>query len=94
MSPTPVKKKKLQVARKKLKRRSGVFLNNLTLTVSLYESGKGWPSWGLTILYFPTVIELLLMSSAMHFVFPDSSSKRIDFDVEDKIAITVVIRRR
>ena len=49
---------------------------------------------GLTILYFPTVIELLLMSSAMHFVFPDSSSKRIDLDVEDKIAITVVIRRR
>lgn len=66
----------------------------LTLTVSLCDSGKGWLSWGLTMLYFPTVIELLLMSSAMHFVCPDSSSKRSDFDGDDKSPVTVVITRR
>jgi hypothetical protein len=46
------------------------------------------------MLYFPTVIELLLMSSDMHFVCPDSSSKRSDFDGDDKSPITVIITRR
>lgn len=46
------------------------------------------------MLYFPTVIELLLMSSAMHFVCPDSSSNRSEFDVEDKTPMIVAIVTR
>ena len=40
----------------------------ITRTVTLCESGKGWASSGLTTLYLPTVMALLFMSSAMHFV--------------------------
>lgn len=56
--------------------------------MSLCDSGKGWPSLGLTTLYFPTVMELLLMSSAMHLVWADCISKRSDCEVEDKIPMT------
>lgn len=44
----------------------------------------GWPSFGLMMLYLPTVIELLLMSSDIHFVWPDCSSNRIDSDTENR----------
>lgn len=40
-------------------------------------SDNGNPSTGLTMLYFPTVIALILMSSVMHFVAPVSKSNRI-----------------
>lgn len=54
-----------------------------TLTVILWESGKGWPSLGLTIVYFPTVMALVLMSSDMHLVWPDWRSNRSDWTVFD-----------
>lgn len=49
-----------------------------TRTVILWVSGKGWPSLGLTTWYFPTVMELLFISSVMHLVWPNSRSNWID----------------
>ena len=47
--------------------------------VSLCESGIGeGGSLGLTTAYFPMVMALILMSSAMHLLVPDRSSKRIE----------------
>jgi hypothetical protein len=42
--------------------------NKITRTVTLWVSGMGWASSGLITLYFPTVMELVFMSSAMHLV--------------------------
>lgn len=52
--------------------------------MTLWVSGKGWASSGLTTLYLPTVMELLLMSSEMHLVWPDGRSNRTDSDVDNK----------
>lgn len=52
--------------------------------MTLWESGRGWPSLELTIWYLPTVMELLLMSSEMHLVCPDWSSNLRDSVEEEK----------
>lgn len=65
-----------------------------TLTVILWESGIGYPSLGLTTLYFPTVIALLLMSSEMHFVLPVWSSNLIEFAMPHVNAMVRIAWRR
>lgn len=56
-----------------------------TLTEILWDGGKAWPSWGLSTLYLPTVMELLLMSSAIHFVRPECKSKCSDCEIREQI---------
>ena len=51
--------------------------------MTLWKSGKGMSSLGLITLYLPTVMELTFNSSAMHFVWLDCSSNRIDSVVHD-----------
>lgn len=58
--------------------------------MSLWESGRGWSSLGLTTLYLPTVMELLFISSETHLVWPDCRSNRRDSDVYDRNPTTKI----
>lgn len=91
-----MKNKRLTQIPHKSKLRFGNWIKKyifFTLTVILWLSGRGYPSLGLTTLYFPTVIALILISSEMHLVLPIWRSNLIELTKLVNARVRIARRR-